>query len=209
MLLHNKYRMSETPVVNKVTQSKLKKFQSDPNDPSIHLVPVENLQSVPTVSISETKLKKNINLNEVERERRKQQGQRLGELSKQRALDRKNKKIEDEIALRALEEKTKQEEAKKMQDEINKKIAEGKLIRVSVKPKLTRQKREVIPKPIEQSKIIETETEDDSDEEDRRKVQRSKRREAIKISQTLKTIDETIAKVTKGKYFDQLNASWL
>lgn len=202
--------MSETPVVNKVTQSKLKKFQSDPNDPSIHLIPVENLESIPTISISETKLKKNINLNEVERERRKQQGQRLGELSKQRALDRKNKKIEDEIALRALEEKAKQEEAKRLQDEINKKIAEGKLIRVSVKPKLTRQKREVItvekPNTVTQ---IQTETEDDSDEEDRRKVQRSKRREAIKISQTLKTIDETIAKVSKGKYFDQLNASWL
>ena len=208
MFVHNKYRMEQSNQVNKVTQSKLKKFQSDPND-GTHLVPVENLHNIPTISVSETKLKKNINLNDGERERRKAQGQKLGELSKQRALDRKNKKIEDEKLAIEQAQKLKEEEAKKMQDEINKKIAEGKLIRIKVKPKLTRQKREVIkPIPIEQP-VIQTETEDDSDEEEKRKTQRSKRREAIKISQTLKTIDETISKVTKGKYFDQLNASWL
>ena len=194
--------------------SKKKKFQNDPNDPDIILVPKEQLPT-PVLEMEAQKIKKKINLTDEQRLKRQEQGKKLGELSKQRALDRKGIKERETQVLAELEQKRKEEESKKLQDEINQKIQEGKLVRVKVKPPLTRRKAssETVLEsktPNKESKVvIETETETDTDHEEERKKQRKKRKEAVKLVETLKTIDETIQKVSKGKYFDQLNASWL
>jgi hypothetical protein len=208
--------MTEIPPTQQNTStyiSKKKKFQNDPNDPDVILVPSEQLPT-PVLEMEAQKIKKKINLTDEQRLKRQEQGKKLGEMSKQRALERKERKEKETQLLAELDQKRKEEESKKLQDEINQKIQDGKLVRVKVKPKLTRAKSNWnnIPENKVQleSKIqIETETETDTDHEEERKKQRKKRKEAVKLVETLKTIDETIQKVSKGKYFDQLNASWL
>lgn len=206
--------MTEIPPAQYKTStyiSKKKKFQNDPNDPDIILVPKEQLPN-PVLEMEVQKIKKKINLTEAQRLKRQEQGKKLGEMSKQRALERKERKEKEAEVLLELEQRRKEEESKKLQDEINQKIQDGKLVRVKVKPALTRKKTVTAvtkPEPIESKVVIETETETDTDHEEERKKQRKKRKEAVKLVETLKTIDETIQKVTKGKYFDQLNASWL
>lgn len=192
--------------------SKKKKFQNDPNDPDVILVPKEQIpESKNVITLDAEKIKKKINLTDEQREKRKQQGIRLGEMSKERAKLKKEQKEEEAKSAKEIMLQQKEEELKKLQEEINQKIADGKLVRVKVKPKLTRQKK-VVPILVQESKSerfqVETETEDDTDHEETRKKQRAKRKEAVKIVETLKTIDETIQKVSKGKYFDQLSASF-
>jgi hypothetical protein len=195
--------------------SKKKKFQNDPNDPDVILVPKEQLPT-PVLEMEAQKIKKKINLTEEQRLKRQEQGKKLGEMSRQRALDRKALKERETQVLAELEQRRKEEESKKLQDEINQKIQDGKLVRVKVKPASTRKKAPSVtvteqktPSANESRVVIETETETDTDHEEERKKQRKKRKEAVRIVETLKTIDETIQKVNKGKYFDQLNASWL
>jgi hypothetical protein len=190
--------------------SKKKKFQNDPNDPDIILVPKEQIPVEKSViTLDAEKIKKKINLTDEQREKRKQQGIKLGEMSTLRAKVKREQKEQEAKSAKEIELAKKEEDLKKMQEEINQKIADGKLVRVKVKPKLTRQKKVPIVPPTDSNRIqVETETEDDTDHEETRKKQRAKRKEAVKIVETLKTIDETIQKVSKGKYFDQLSASF-
>jgi hypothetical protein len=215
-----------TPVAKNSKKGRINTvFQKDPEDEDTYLVPIENIknskisklkpQSV--VELSNAQITTTKYVSEETRQKRVEAGKRLAEFRKNKLIeDAKLKKEnldkeEDDRQLRI------KEEIEAHKKEIEKKILEGKLVRVKVKEKKeynTKNKpakmiKDVIKIP-KRKVEIDTDTEEvtdtdvDNDEKEARKSSFKKVQKKIdKKIEEIKKIDETINQY-KNPYLDKL-----
>lgn len=209
--------ISTTPVLTPSTISKkTSKFQKD--EQGNLLVPSENLtQSVTQITESKivNKFKKEITAEE--KQRRSDQGKKLAEMRKNKFAEIK---AERDAKEHAEKEARIQAEAIKIKEEVEKKLAEGKLVRVQVKakkaPKPKLEKIEEVHPADEEDEVVvvqrkqpkkkvevETESEDEVSYQKYKEKTRNERIEAQKKMEQLAQIDKILAE-RKNPYLSKL-----
>jgi hypothetical protein len=226
-----------TPIAKNSKKGRINSiFQKDPDDEDVVLVPIENIKNSkltnqPVVELSNNQIRTSKYVSEETRLKRIEQGKKLAEFRKNKLAENakvKQEQLQKEEDERQLRIKDEIEAHKK---EIEKKILEGKLVRVKLKqrkmmsdkidipkgntlsstiPKEEQIKTKVKKTPKKKEIVMETETETetdtdvDNDEKEARKSSFKKVQKTIdKKIQEIKKIDETINQY-KNPYLDKL-----